>query len=362
MVNVSRSRARQGNVVIILALSGVVLLGFAALTVDIGYGRLVQQQLQNASEASALGASLRLDATDAGVTAARATALAVAAQNTAGGAPVVLADSDIVFGVWDDVAGTFTVSTDAAEIDTIQVRAQIDDLALFLAPAAFAQETMAVGAQTRARAMTKGAGAVNCFLPLAIPSCLVEREGINGIMALTIKLNPDGKDNVGWGRPNGTPNADWSKSQIAKCEAGGEAEVGDPVGLQNGAVASAIDEFAGAIENSKTKWDPDKWGPLPPTQMPGSSVQKKYYGQTFEGPIMVVDAPPEYCTTGGSFTGSLPLKGFMWAAVFDAKKTGNVEEKNILLRVDTSEYYNFGTRGGGEDYGVVSTRPVMVRN
>ncbi len=359
----ARTRTREGNIAAIVGLSMVVLLSFAALTIDLGYGRLVQQQLQNASEAGARAGSLRLNGTEEGLTAARTTAAAMAAQNTAGGESVVLADEDITLGVWDSAAGTFTASNDPLVVNTVQVTARIDELALFLAPAAFARETIPVAGTTRAMAMMQGAGEVECYIPMALPDCIIEREGVEGIQDLTIQLNPPGVDNVGWGRANGTPSADWARDQWGNCETSGSAEVGDPVGLGNGAMIPALTELVNQVNSSATVWDPAKWGALP-AQMDGSSISPTSYGRTFEGPIMVIDGGDEFCTgSGGSFTGSLPLKGFMWASIYDvANRGGAVPNRNIRLRVDTSTTYDLGTSGGGEEYGVVSTSPVMVRN
>ncbi len=359
----TRASARGGNAAVIVAIGSVVLLAFAALTLDLGYARLVQQQLENASEAAARAGSLRLDGTVSGLTAAQETAVAVAAENDAGGARVALAEEDVVLGVWDDATGTFTPSADPTLVDTIEVHARIDALALFLAPAVFARGTIPVASTTRVLARTAGAGAVGCFIPLALPDCVVEREGVEGMMDLTLVLNPPGVDNVGWGRPNGTPNASWIKSQIGDCEASGEAAVGDPVGLQNGVVTSGLAELADEIESSATSWDPAKWGTLP-TRMSGSAVSASKYGRTYEGPIMVVDGGSEYCTgSGGSFTHDLPLKGFLWAAIFDVKTSGAAEGKTLELRIDTSGYHDVGTAAGGPDYGVIRRlSPRMVRS
>jgi hypothetical protein len=359
----ARTHPREGNIATIVALGAVVLLSFAALTIDLGYGRLVQQQLENASEAGARGGSLKLDGTEAGLTAARITAASMAAQNIAGGGSVVLADEDIVLGVWDATTGTFTPSSDPLQVNTVQVRARIDALGLFLTPAAFARDTIPVSGMTRAMAMSQGAGEVQCYIPLALPDCVVDREGVEGIQDLTLQLNPPGVDNVGWGRANGSPSASWARDMFGDCESSGAASVGDPVGLGNGAMIPALTELVTQINGSDTTWDPTKWGTLP-ARMTGSSITPPNYGRTFEGPIMVVDTGDEYCTgSGGSWTGNRPLKGFMWASIYDVKNSGGaVAERNIRLRVDTSSLHDLGTSSGGPDYGVVSTTPVMVRN
>src|SRR5688572_23906428 len=105
-----RSR-RRGNAAF-TAVSVLCLVGFGALTVDIGHARKVRAELQNAVDAAAHAAVLDLDYTEAGLERARASALDVALRNLADRDPVALAYGDVVFGVYD--GSTFTPSADAA--------------------------------------------------------------------------------------------------------------------------------------------------------------------------------------------------------------------------------------------------------
>jgi len=98
---------RRGAVIVWTAISAVMLLGFAALAVDLGYVRLVRNQLQNAADAAALaGASALLDPAQAAgyiteedlANEARSRAMAYSARNPAGGGSVQLALSDIDVG------------------------------------------------------------------------------------------------------------------------------------------------------------------------------------------------------------------------------------------------------------------------
>lgn len=356
----SRRHGRQGNVAITVALCMVVLLSFAAFTIDLGYGRLVQHQLQNASEAAARAGSLQLDTTDDGMAAARAAAHSVAAANTAAGQSVVLAEKDITFGVWDDVSGTFTESDDPLLVNTVQVHARIDELGLFIAPAVFARDTIAVSGATRVLARSGGAGAVRCFLPLAIPSCLVDREGVDGLQDLTLNLNPAGVDSVAWASLTGHPNSKSTRDQLGNCEHEGNADVGDPVYLNNGVISSAIAELDTQIETSSTRWSTTKWGALP-ERLPTSNISASTYGNTLEGPIIVFDGGPDYCTgKGGKFNGDEPLVAFLWAAVYNISGVGAYTD--LAVRIDTSSDYSMGTAAGGPDYGVISKLPPrMVR-
>jgi hypothetical protein len=354
-------RPSEGNVAVTLALSLTTLLGFAAVTIDISYGRVVQQQLQNASEAAARAGTMKLDGTDEGLVEARATAIAVAAMNNAGGGPVAVAPTDVTLGSWNDTTSTFVPSEDPAVVDTVEVRARVGGLDLFVSPVAFGRNTAPVSAETRVKVEKGGATAVSCFLPLAIPSCILDREGVDGIQDLTLKLNPAGVDNVGWGRPNGHPNASWAKDQIGDCEAEGEVRIGDPVGLTNGVLSSAISELDTEIEASSTRWSTTKWGALP-TRPSNSRIATAKYGNTYEGPILVFDGGPGYCTgAGGAFNHDEPLVAFLWAAVYDIAGTG--ANTNLSVRIDTSSEYNYGTEGGeGTNYGVTfNGRPRLVR-
>lgn len=344
----------------VVALSMATLLGFAAISIDISYGRMVQQQLQNASEAGARAGSLQLDGTDEGLVNARATAIEIAAMNNAAGESVVVEDADIFMGAWDDQTDSFVSSDDPKLIDTVEVRARLDGLTLFVAPVAFARNTIPVSAESRVRVETGGAGAVSCFLPLAIPKCLIDANGVDGMQDLSLRLNSAGVDNVGWARPNGHPNSSWVRSQLDNCQAEGEVTIGTPIGLNNGVISSAIDELDSQIEGSSTRWSTEKWGALP-TRSNKSNILSSKYGNTYEGVILVFDGGPEYCTgAGGSFNGDEPLAAFLWAAVYDI--TGNGAKTDLSVRIDTSDDHDYGTAGGGEDYGVLfHGAPRMVR-
>ncbi len=361
-----KGRSRSGNIAVILALLLTVLLGFAALTIDIGYARVIQAQLQNTSEAAAHAGTLDLDGTEEGLTAARATAVRVAGQNRVAGEPFALAGNasndaagELVLGIWDEEARTFTASEDAASVNTVQVRAALASVGMFFSPVAFGRASIPVAAVTRVMAIDSGAGAVECFIPLALPDCLIDLDEVDALQDLTLKLTPTGVDNVGWGRPNGNVNAAWTRDQMNDCDQDGEAAVGDPVFLQNGAIGSAMQALATRISTSGTTWDVSRWGALP-ARMAGSSISAANYGKTYEGPVMIFDGGDEYCTgSGGAFNQSEPITGFLWGALYDVKASGN--PKDLKLRLDVESDHNMGTSGGGPDYGVIAqAAPRMI--
>jgi Flp pilus assembly protein TadG len=354
-----------------VALSLSVLLGFGALVLNVSYGRYVQQELQNASDAAAHAAVLKLDGTSAGVTNAHNMAVTLAGKNTAAGTYVHLnanlgndPNGDVVTGYYNSSTNAFTPSMSATTANAVKVRAQISSLNLLFNPMNLPgmEDTVAVSAQTQMTASPpSGAGAVNCFIPLAIPECLISYHGgVNALQNVTLKLNPAGIDNAGWARPFASPSASWTTSQINNCNYSGSVAVGDPVYLQNGSVNTAYSDIVTAVQNSTTTWTTSKWG-AKPTQPSNSQISPSKWGHTYEGVVMVFDGGSSYCTgSGGAFNSYAPVKAFMWGAVYDVW-SGSASTRTIKMRLDPMTVHAVGTRGGGPDYGIQSVyRPPQM--
>ena len=137
----SAHHRRSGTVIILTAFLLIVIMAMVAFAVDIGWIAWTRNQLQVAADAAAMAAAGQMSS---GQAAASAQAKAIAALNTAGGANdfVSLADSDIIYGIWDPVARTFTPG--GVTSNAVQVTAR-RNLPLFFAPA-FANKTTAVQA------------------------------------------------------------------------------------------------------------------------------------------------------------------------------------------------------------------------
>jgi Flp pilus assembly protein TadG len=125
---------QQGAVAIMVAVSAFVLLSFAALVIDIGYGLVVKNELHNVADSAALAGTSCLGIIYTGgsrpvcgtyppmpyaeqqnyvlTSADRAAIVAavqdVAAKNTAGGVSISINDDDIRIGDWDVPARSFT--------------------------------------------------------------------------------------------------------------------------------------------------------------------------------------------------------------------------------------------------------------
>lgn len=96
-----------------MAVCMAVFFGFAALGFDLAYVRYARLQLQNATDAAAHAALVRLRATGS-TTQARQMALTIAAQNLVWGKHLTLQDADVTFGGWDFADKTFTTGVSPA--------------------------------------------------------------------------------------------------------------------------------------------------------------------------------------------------------------------------------------------------------
>lgn len=112
-------RSRRGSYAILVALLLIVMLGFAALAVDISYLRLSRLQAQNAADAGVHAALTELKRSrDQDVARSRAAEI-VNLNHIAGDQAVIDPASDVVFGGWDFPSHTF--EPDASYQNAVQV-------------------------------------------------------------------------------------------------------------------------------------------------------------------------------------------------------------------------------------------------
>lgn len=353
--------SRRGNTTVILALSSTAIVGMAALAIDLGYARVVQAHLQNVADAAAHAGSNQFDGTDEGIINARMMAQQIAYQNPVNGIPVYLHYSDITVGYWDTTTRTFMATMDPKYANTLRVTPSIDNLALLFAPLATGATSMPIRARSAMKAQHGGAGAVDCYLPVAVPSCLIPHHTLPGMQNVTLSLNPPAIDNVGWGKPEGNPSDAWVRDQFADCRASGWAEVGDDLGLGNGVNTDAMNELIAEFGTTTTRWDTTKWGAQPP-RITGSSLNTTVYGRTVEGAVPVFASDESFCRgTGGMWSGEKVISGFIWGAIYDVKNTGSAASRTIRMRVDVLSEHDAGSLMGGPNYGIVTEDlPAMV--
>lgn len=121
----NKLRQKRGGVAVMVGLSIVVLFGFAALVIDVGYALVARNQLHNIADASALAATRELGRKYLAMTSAERSTyvlttldrtdietqgINVAQLNYATGISFTLDPTDIEIGQWDPDSKTFTVT------------------------------------------------------------------------------------------------------------------------------------------------------------------------------------------------------------------------------------------------------------
>ncbi len=115
-------RSRRAAITVLAAVFMVVMLGFVAFGIDVGYMAVVKTQLQNAADSAAMAAAANMGGTQANMI---SSAQQFAGYHMAGGAKVNLVSTDIQYGTWDSNARTFTSSSSAG--NAIKVTARRDN-------------------------------------------------------------------------------------------------------------------------------------------------------------------------------------------------------------------------------------------
>lgn len=131
----SRGVSRRAVTAPLVAVSMVVLLGFTALAIDLGYIYVATGEMQAATDASALaGASALLD----GHSLARQRAIEYAGLNSVATQAVQSNELTLTIGVWEGLSRTFTpaenLGVDDVLPNAIQVYGTRDNLGLYFAP------------------------------------------------------------------------------------------------------------------------------------------------------------------------------------------------------------------------------------
>lgn len=201
----------RGATVVMVAMLFTVLLGFAAMAVDIGYLYAARNEMQNVADASALAAARQLgvfykEMSDGAQNAYDcSTSLAypcseiidiaqeVGLQNHAGGEAIEIFDEDVEIGTWSQSAGAFTTGTlqpDAVRVAVFKDSTKNSPLTSIFASmlgvdhfALRAEATAALTAQT-----TANPGDLE--VPVGISSYWFENNACNDVIAFSPSNDP----------------------------------------------------------------------------------------------------------------------------------------------------------------------------
>lgn len=116
----SRFRKRTANVLILTIFFLVVVLAFAALSVDVGYMHTVKARMQAAADSAAFAGAIALADGDENVV---DEVITFAHYNRAYADEFTMLESDVVLGVWDDDSATFTPISEENDAEPNAVRA-----------------------------------------------------------------------------------------------------------------------------------------------------------------------------------------------------------------------------------------------
>lgn len=234
----NRALAKQNGVILALvALTLPVLLGFAALVIDLGGLFVAKTELQSALDSCALAAVQELDG------AIDATARATNAGLTAGNfnrvkyqqSPVGIVGTDVKFS--DSLAGTYSSSFPSATATYAQCTHQIDNITAYLIQFVGGPSVNSVNAIAKA---TRANAQSSCPIPvgLKIRTNTPPDYGYQVGEWITMLYDPTKSDpsEMGWYNLDGSTNANETKEEMAGTGYCG-SKVGDSVGTPGAKVA-----------------------------------------------------------------------------------------------------------------------------
>lgn len=353
-----RVEHRRGNYAVWGASSLFVTLGFSALVVDVGSLYATRAQLVVAADAAALAGAAHLDRTLQGLDDARAAALAVGSANGVFAVGIGTSDLIVELGVWDGATHTFSVSADPLVVDTVQVTTAPWAVWTPFAGAAWSRHSSTVGATSRARRPPPtGAAAVDCFLPIALAQCTIDKVVAKGHPWVGgFRLGSDALDDMAWAHPDGR-GASLIGGALADAAQGTcpreAVAVGDTTQLTNGSATSSLHVVEQWMRNGDDPWDGSLWGSRP-AQDAKSVFTPIVYPRTsvIQGPVMIFDAGNTPCSQV-KYVNEAKVTGFVWGAIFDAY-TGPGSRKGVQVYLDLEHEFVVPGKGGGSAGNVVS--------
>jgi Flp pilus assembly protein TadG len=389
MRKLHRSHDRRGNAVY-TAITMLTLLGFGALTVDIGRDRVAQAEVQNAADAGA-HAAVRVMTPSNTATFANAKLAGAAVANSTyvlgeqfGTRTDAFTSANFEIGTYS--AGTFTVTN--TNPNAVRVSNKQVTVSMLFGSAAFmsANTTLTASASAIAMAPSGIASHVACPLPFAVPDCYFNGSGAAHSQTWTIQSAT--VDDIAWATPAGVTGAAAIRNLLTGTNCYDGASIGeDMVDLNNGMINSAYtdlrDLMAGSTVNGVTLsdtqvWDTGNWGTAPTTTAAGSPFATDttrfvggsgHYGTgaLYQGPIMLFNSGSDgyTCPTSGSahWNETRDITGFAWAVVYDTGGTTG-SGRGISMTLDFSGTHAAGddtsTTSNGVDGGITALQPPVI--
>ena len=254
----AKLKEEKGAVLLLTGLSLFVILSFFALVVDLGYIFVTKAELQNTADSSAL---MGVSEIRNGQTFARQKVESFANSYKVADAPIVVADSDVVFGNYNLTTNIF--QPNASKTNAVQVQARRTQnspsgpLALFFARL-FSKDTSNVRAISTAVLDPRvvGVHGKNRLLPYSVINFVVDQNGDGQYdIGSTINIHPrkDAPGNFGYLDLDGGSNSTTVlRQQIENgydqdfvIPAGGSKEVLGSTGIEGDSLLNSFQKIIG---------------------------------------------------------------------------------------------------------------------
>ena len=405
---VCKIKQQEGAAAVTLGLLMIVLVGFAALSIDVGYLMVTRNELQNVADAAALAAARKLGNNYENMTKDEQLAytcetvefsmpcsdIIVVAQeagkaNRAGQLNIEIKDSDIFIGVWDylnndPAIDSFTAQN--ANPKAVRVIARRDDLAnnpitTFLA-GVLGIDTLAVSAVATAALNGQGTAAEGELeLPIGIDGKFFEDGGDCGDK---IKFSPTPDSCAGWTTFDEGSNVPNMRDLLDGTDTNPTANVGDYFNYIGGDLATIFDDLLLAyrdngydvkdddspvsvdldgepVTGALNAEDYDEAVPLlnpedeTPLYYPPGPPKSYEARNKHVWPSTVVVYAPNSCANP---QGPLETIGFAKIKLEDVL---SVPVKTIIGTLECDSFSDEATRGGGGAFGTFGTIPNLVQ-
>jgi len=404
-------KKQKGAVAVTVALVSIVLVGFAALSIDIGYLMVTRNELQNVADAAALAATRKLGNYYENMTPEeqlsfacgmaewpcadiKTVAIETGLANRAGQVDIVINESDVLIGSWDFlIPPPFDPANDpfteqAEQPKAVRVIARRDAQAnnaitTFLA-GILGIDTMSVSAVATAALSGQGsAGEGELELPVGIDAQFF---GPTGACGEEIFFSPTTLSCAGWTSWDYNSNTPNMRDIISGVKPSPEVSVGgEDYSYSGGDMANLFGDLLTLFKRKghdvygadDTPVQTDENGPVtgalppnPPAEplYEDDGVTPLYYPQEVNGPPVppvprnrhvwqttVIVYEPNNCDNPNQ---TLKTVGFARVTITDILE---VPDKTIKGKIECGYVSEEPTRGGGGNFGTFGSIPGLVQ-
>jgi Flp pilus assembly protein TadG len=209
-----RRTRREGSVAIMSVFLIVIMLGTAALVIDVGQTFKVRSELQNVADAAALAAAQRLNGTSTGIAAAKGVIQTFGQAHVAEHQAMNFStDMTVEFGRWYFAGSTGPACSPtpcfvsygsspatpslatAVRVTALRTAAAGNAVDHFFAPLLGKQSS---DAKADAVAVGGGPAEVNCAFPLVVPDCQIQKAATDGTCGWCMTFAAAPSDTAGW--------------------------------------------------------------------------------------------------------------------------------------------------------------------